>query len=165
MTFSMEQLFQQHEDYLFRFAMKLTNNNRVNAADLVQETAAKIWKHASRFAPGTNFRAWATVILRNQFINDYRRLQYRRVQDLEDSRIDNFILDHVQNEADSNLGVQEVQEAVAHLDDLYRIPFLRFVEGYQYQEISDEMNLPIGTIKSRIFYARKQLRQALTEDV
>lgn len=164
MTFQIQQLFQQHEDYLFRFAMKLTNGDRVNAADLVQETAAKVWKHAARFTPETNFRAWASVILRNQFINDYRRLQYRRTVDVADPVVDHYALNHIENEAGSNLGVEEVNAAVAHLDDLYRIPFLRFVEGYQYQEIAEEMELPIGTVKSRIFYARKQLRSVLTQE-
>lgn len=157
-------LFGEHREYLRNFALKLTNGDRSATNDLLQETYARIWKNADRYQEGTNFRAWSSTILRNQFINDYRRAKYRRHASIEEdgpNEMDRF--NHVDNEADNNLSLEEINEAIDQLGELYRQPFLQFVQGFQYQEIAEQMGLPIGTVKSRIHFARQQLKRSLVE--
>ena len=157
-------LFEEHRAYLRNFALKLTDGDRSATSDLLQETYARIWKNADRFEEGTNFRAWSSTILRNQFINDYRKGKYRRHTSIEadgPTEMDRF--NHVDNEADSNLTLEEINGAIDRLEEMYRTPFLQFVKGFQYQEIAEQMSLPVGTVKSRIHHARQQLKRVLVE--
>ena len=157
-------LFADHQDYLRAFALKLTKGDATAAADLLQETYARIWRNAARFEEGTNFRAWASTILRNQFINDYRKLKYRRHTSIEESgptEMDRF--NHVDNRGEGNIKLEEINGAIDRLQELYRIPFLLYVQGFQYQEISEQMGIALGTVKSRIHFARKQLQVALAD--
>ena len=159
---NIQNLFSENRDYLRVFALKLTNGDQSATNDLLQETYARIWKNADRYQDGTNFRAWSSTILRNQFINDYRKAKYRRHASIEESgpaEMDRF--NHVDNRGEGNLRLEEINGAIGRLAELYRMPFMLFVQGYQYQEIADMMELAIGTVKSRIHFARKQLQGAL----
>ncbi len=150
------------EDLLFGFAMKLTKN-RDRSKDLMQETVMRAFKNKDRFNEGTNFKAWVTTIMRNSFINDYRkqRTRNRVEQPVEDML---HVADQavVSETASSSIMMTELEMILANLSDTYRIPFSMFYEGYSYIEIAEKMNLPIGTVKSRIFFARKQLKGAVT---
>lgn len=155
--------FENLEDLLFGFAMKLTKN-RDRARDLMQETLMRAFKNKERFRKGTNFKAWVTTIMRNSFINNYRkqRTRNRIEQPVEDML---HIADRaITNEkASSSMMMKELNVILNQLSDTYRVPFIMFYEGYAYLEIAEEMNLPIGTVKSRIFFARKQLKNAITQ--
>lgn len=155
--------YNKHYEKLFAFAYKLTKDEN-KAKDLMQETAYKAYKNLERFKDGTNFKAWTSTILRNTFINDYRRAKKRNLNSkpIEDTiyKIDRKF--HTTNEGISNIGSQEIKHAITTLKDKYRIPFLLFYNGYEYSEIADKMGIPLGTVKSRLFVARRQLKSALS---
>lgn len=145
---------------LQRFSLKLTGD-KVKADDLVQNTLLRILSQAERFQPGTNFKAWAATIMKNIFINDYRK-HHRRSQLLEQIRssqslaIDNKVTN---NQGDRDLELQDLTSLTDRLPDDFRIPFMLAHQGYKYEEIAKELKTPVGTIKSRIFFARKRLQK------
>lgn len=155
--------YSELEDLLFGFAMKLTKN-RDRSKDLMQDTVMRAYKNKDRFQNGTNFKAWVTTIMRNSFINDYRkqRTRNRVEQPVEDML---HIADKavVTERANSSIMLKELEQIVRNLADTYKVPFMMFYRGYSYLEISAHMELPIGTVKSRIFFARKQLKAAIGE--
>lgn len=155
--------FSELEDLLFGFAMKLTKN-RERSKDLMQETVMRAFKNKDRFKNGTNFKAWITTIMRNSFINEYRkqRTRNRAEQPVEDLL---YIADQavVAEKANASILLKELERIVEALHDTYRVPFMMFYRGYSYLEISAHLQLPIGTVKSRIFFARKQLKGSIAE--
>lgn len=155
--------FHKLHDLLFAFAMKLTRNKE-DAKDLMQETAMLAYANIHRFEPGTHFKSWVSTIMRNSFINNYRKMKTRNKVE---KPIEDFLY-AVENKAVRNQGHSQImqKELTAILDGLsddYRVPFLMFFQGYHYDEIATHMNLPIGTVKSRIFYARKQLKDMISQ--
>lgn len=149
----------QHK--LLPFAYRLTNNYE-DARDLIQETAMRAFNNKEKFEMGTNFRAWVTTIMRNTFINIYRKKKNRATSsEPSDSYV--FINENhaVDNAAHSNMTMTELQSIMSGLDLIYRKPFLLFFEGFKYDEIAEQMDLPIGTVKSRIFFARKRLMEMI----
>ena len=149
----------QHK--LLPFAYRLTNNYE-DARDLIQETAMRAFSNKEKFETGTNFRAWVTTIMRNTFINIYRKKKNRATTS---EPADSYVFineDHaVDNAAHSNMTMTELQSILGELDLIYRKPFLLFFEGFKYEEIAESMDLPIGTIKSRIFFARQKLMELI----
>jgi RNA polymerase sigma-70 factor (ECF subfamily) len=152
------------QDNLSRFAYKLTTN-REEARDLVQETIYKALSNQDKFEDKTNLKSWAFTILKNTFINNYRRNTRTRV--IVDHTKDLFYISKPQDSGfmspDSNFTVKEIRKAIALLEDEYRIPFVMHTEGFKYKEIADEMEIPIGSVKSRIFIARKKLMSYLKD--
>ena len=146
------------EDLLFGFAMKLTKN-REEAKDLMQETLMRGFENRHRFKIGTYFKSWMTTIMYNSYINHYRK---RKTRNKVEQPVDNivFLEDRKVTEGQGEQLIlrKELKEIMDSLDKKYRKPFLMHFKGYQYDEISVEMDLPIGTVKSRIFYARQQLK-------
>ena len=153
--------FDELQSRLLPTAYRLTHNLE-DAKDLIQETAIRAFNNKDRFELGTNFRAWVTTIMRNTFINIYRKKKGRATSS-EPS--DSFIFineGHTEdNAAGSNLMMTELEDIIRNLDITYRKPFLLFYQGYKYEEIAEQMNLPVGTVKSRIFFARKKLKEAV----
>ena len=146
------------------FALKLTMNGE-DANDLVQDTFLKAIMYKDKFKDVTNIKAWLYNIMKNTFINNYHRTtKMRRIlKDAEEVQKAPITAKISTNNADSNLKVKEIEMAIQKLDDVYKIPFIKHIDGHKYQEISDELELPIGTIKSRIFLARKRLMNELNE--
>lgn len=144
------------------FAYNLTKNSE-EAKDLYQETTLRAISNREKFNPGTNFKAWMFTIMKNIFINQYRKKQ--KANTVFDKTENMFYLNSgkniIRNEADTNISMNEIQGMINNLDDGLRIPFMLHFEGYKYQEISDQLSLPLGTIKSRIFFARKALKQKI----
>ena len=145
---------------MLNFAYMLTSN-RDDAYDLLQSTTLKALKNEDKYTEGTNFKGWVFTIMRNIFINNYR--QSVRQATLVDIT-DNFY--HLNLSQDSGLetpegsySVNEITDAINSFSDEYRIPFSMHVSGYKYEEIAEYTGLPVGTIKSRIFTARKRLRE------
>jgi RNA polymerase sigma-70 factor (ECF subfamily) len=150
------------QSVLHNFAFKLTKNNE-DSKDLYQETAYRALINQDKFRVGTNMKAWLFTIMRNIFINDYRKKIKKNT--ILDSTDNQYYLNTggptVLNDANSSMMMDELQELVNALDDSIRIPFLMHYYGYKYQEIADQLVLPLGTIKSRIFFARKELKTAV----
>ena len=148
------------------FACYLTKN-RDDADDLLQETYYRALSNHEKFTEGTNIKAWLFTIMKNIFINNYRRKSRREkvIDNTEDQLILNSAPSRPGNQAEMNLLVANIETTIEELDELYRRPFLKQYEGYKYQEIADDMGLPIGTVKSRIFFARKLLKEALGNNI
>lgn len=151
---------------LKNFAYSLTMNND-EAQDLVQDTFVKAITYRDKFADATNLKAWLYTIMKNTFINTYRRsIKTRQViQQTDDLSLVKPAAGTNSPSAESLLNEKEINKAIEALDDDYKIPFTRYFDGYKYKEIADEMNLPIGTVKSRIFLARKKLMHDLKDFV
>lgn len=147
---------------LFSFALNLTKDEE-SARDLVQETAFKAFKYRDRYEPQTNLRAWLMTIMRNSFINEYRKRKRR--QTLNDTTSNDFLLDSgqqtVTNQGESTVMQEEILKVINTLEDWVRVPFLMHYQGFKYEEIADELEVPLGTIKSRIFFARQRLQNQM----
>jgi RNA polymerase sigma-70 factor (ECF subfamily) len=151
-------------DKLHYYALSLTADSE-KANDLLQETFLKALTYRDKFAQNTNFKAWIYTIMKNTFINDYRR-GIKTKNTFEGSTGDYHITttrDKAYPSPDSLYSTREINNTIKDLEDDYRIPFTMFLEGYKYKEIADELNLPLGTVKSRIFFTRKKLEKSLSE--
>jgi RNA polymerase sigma-70 factor (ECF subfamily) len=152
------------KDNLKYFAFSLVSNEE-EADDLVQETFFKALSNQEKYRDNTNFKAWVFTILKNTFINNYNKAS--RQKTAFDNTKDAYYLNSNQSDhsitPDSTYTANEIYRAIEDLDDAYRVPFIRFTHGYKYQEIAEELNLPIGTVKSRIFFARKKLMGQLKD--
>jgi len=131
----------------------------------VQETLLKALSYRKKFRHNTNFAAWVHTIMRNTFINNYRR--NTKIQKLfpdSTGEVVQLFSNHERIPSPDNLySSKQIMKHIHSLEDDLRIPFLKFLDGFKYKEIAEEMNLPIGTLKSRIFYARRVLKNLLSE--
>lgn len=156
------QTFTQFQSLLLAFAFRLTRDED-DAQDLLQETAYKAFKYRELYQPKTNLRAWLMTIMRNTFINNYR--QKKRRQTLNDKTDNEYLINSghltVKNQGEAIVTIEEIQEVVDDLEDWLKIPFLMHYQGYKYDEISEVIDIPLGTVKSRIFFARKKLQESL----
>ncbi len=149
---------------MLNFAYMLTSN-RDDAYDLLQDTTLKALDNEDKYTDGTNFKGWVFTIMRNIFINNYRRgTRAATVVDTTEN------LYHLNLSQDSGLetpegsyGANEITDAINSFSDDYRIPFSMHVAGYKYNEIAEQMKLPLGTVKSRIFFARKKLQERFSD--
>ena len=150
------------QNNLLSFAIILTSN-RDDAYDLLQDTVLKALDNKDKYMDNTNFKGWVFTIMRNIFINNYRRAA--RAQTVVDTTDDLYHLNLPQDSGiaspEHSYAVTEISEAINGFSDDYRIPFSMHLAGYRYAEIAKHMNLPVGTIKSRIYYARQRLRRQL----
>lgn len=154
--------FNQLNTILHSFAYSLTQNVE-DSRDLYQETAYRAFKNVDKFKNDTNLKAWLMTIMKNIFINNYRR-KAKNPTILDDTHDDYYInsgKQNIINQANSNIMMQELVKMIEELEDNLKIPFLMHYRGYKYQEIAEHLDLPIGTIKSRIFLARKMLKHKI----
>ena len=147
---------------LHTFAYKLTKNSE-EAKDLYQETAFRAISNVDKFIPGTNLKAWLLTIMKNIFINNYRKnIKTRTIIDsTENLYYINSGTASIRNDAESNIMMNELNTMVDSLDESLRVPFEMHYLGHKYQEIADTLSLPLGTVKSRIFFARKELKEMI----
>lgn len=147
---------------LHSFAYNLTKNME-DAKDLYQETAYRALFNRDKFQPDTNFKAWMFTIMKNIFINNYRKkVKANTILDTTDNQYYLNSGSHsTTNAAEGGIMLKELNGMVESLDDSVRIPFVMHFEGFKYQEIADELRLPLGTVKSRIFFARKELKEKI----
>lgn len=152
------------QDELFRFAFKLTAN-REEANDLLQETTLKALDNEEKYVPDTNFKGWMYTIMRNIFINNYRKVV--REQTYVDQTDNLYYLSLPQDSGfESTEGaydLKEMRRVVSALPSDYRIPFSMHVAGFKYREIAEKLELPLGTVKSRIFFTRQRLQEELKD--
>lgn len=144
------------------FALKLTRNVD-DANDLVQDTFIKAIRYIHLFHQGTNLRAWLYTIMKNTFINSYRSGSRRKIvlSTVDDVSIYQMQKNSAKNLADDQFIKEDINKALANLPPVYAQPFLRYFEGYKYHEIADELEIPIGTVKTRIHMARMGLKNQL----
>ncbi len=154
--------FEGMSKLLHAFAYNLTKNTE-DAKDLFQETSFRALTNKDKFRPGTNFKAWLFTIMKNIFINNYRKKV--RANTIMDSTDNNYYLNSgtavIANGAESNIMMEELTGMIDGLEDGIRIPFMMHYEGFKYQEIAEELDLPLGTVKSRIFFARKEMKDLI----
>ena len=149
---------------MLNFAYMLTSN-RDDAYDLLQDTTLKALDNEDKYAEGTNLKVWVFTIMRNIFINNYRRVsRAATVIDTTDNQyLINLPAEAARETPDGTFTANEITAAINAFSDEYRIPFSMHVAGYKYEEIAKEMNLPLGTVKSRIFAARKRLQERFAD--
>jgi len=149
--------------FLRPFAVNLTKDTEA-ANDLYQETLYKALANHEKYNAGTNIKAWLFTIMRNIFINNYRRKAKQRT--IFDNTPEDYLINLKQstitNGAESSLRVKEIHAAIDHLPEIFKMPFLLYIDGYKYQEISDYLHEPLGTIKSRIHFGRKLLKEQVS---
>lgn len=154
----------EHKSPLKAFAINLTRD-RDDAMDLIQETYYRAYYNRDKFHEGTNIKAWLLTIMKNIFINNYRRAVNRNT--INDSSENLYLLQTgagvVNNQAERDFLLNDLNLAVAKLDEEYRVPFNMHIEGFKYEEIADELDIPLGTVKSRIFFARKKMQEFLRQ--
>ncbi|MBR4886775.1 MAG: RNA polymerase sigma factor [Muribaculaceae bacterium] len=149
---------------LMSFAYQLTTNKE-EAEDLLQDTTLKALTNEDKFADDTNLKGWIFTIMRNIFINNYR--QTVRKATILDQTDDLYHLNISQESGlitpDSSYSVKEITQAINSFNDEYRVPFSMHIAGYKYSEIAQHLDLPLGTVKSRIFFARQRLQIILKD--
>ncbi len=151
------------ESYLKSFAMTFTRNEE-DAKDLTQETMLKAISYQTYYTPQTNFKAWVFTIMRNIFINQYRRKV--KSGTIFDHSKDLYMLSNATsggNSTNDYITGLELEKQIDKLNDDYKKPFEMHHKGFKYKEIADELHIPIGTVKSRIFIARKKLMDLLPD--
>ncbi len=149
---------------LTRFALKLTTN-RDDAEDLLQDTFLKAITYRNNFEESTNLKAWTYTIMKNTFINNYRK--NARQNTVFDNTKDLYFLsrncDTSNVEPDSIFREKEINGIIEQLNNELKIPFRMYIQGFKYKEIADILGLKIGTVKSRIFFSRKKLTEMLED--
>jgi RNA polymerase sigma-70 factor (ECF subfamily) len=145
-----------HSESLKPFAISLTRDHE-EAKDLCQQTLYKAFAYREKYEQGTNIKAWLFTIMRNIFINDYRRNARKKI-----------VLDTVKysqtpyaNSSEVNLRLREIETAIHKLPSIFKTACLLYLQGYKYHEIALVLNEPLGTIKSRIHFAKKVLQKQL----
>ncbi|MDE3252442.1 MAG: RNA polymerase sigma factor [Bacteroidota bacterium] len=153
------QMLLSNAEFLKPFAVTLTHDNEA-AKDLFQETLYRALANKDKYNVGTNIKAWLYTIMRNIFINNYRRKAKQST--IFDNTPNDYLINMnqgaVTNEAIAGINLKEVQEAIYNLPEIFRNPFLLYFDGFKYHEIADMLGEPLGTIKSRIHFARKLLK-------
>jgi RNA polymerase sigma-70 factor (ECF subfamily) len=157
-----------HLDALYRVALRLTGDPS-QAEDLVQDTMLKAYRSWRQYRPGTNAKGWLLTILRNTFINDYRRRKHEPIaMDLEAAEPHALYRSIQESDPEgaffSQIVDAKVLEAIDALPPEFReVLVLSDIEGMRYGEIAETLQIPVGTVKSRLFRARHQLQSRLYE--
>ncbi|MDK6494156.1 RNA polymerase subunit sigma [Corynebacterium sp. HMSC036E10] len=160
-------------DQLYGGALRMTRNPQ-DAEDLVQETYLKAYKNFDSFTPGTNLKAWLYRIMTNTYINSYRKKQRRPLETSADevtdyqlyssSSHDSTGLESAEVEALKAMPNSRISEALNALNEDYRmVVYYADVEGLAYKEIAEVLDIPMGTVMSRLHRGRKQLRGMLKD--
>ena len=152
------------QENMMNFALMLTAN-REDAQDLLQETSLKVLDNREKYVDNRNFKGWVLTVMRNIFINNYHRVL--RTQTVVEQDVDLYNL-HVTNDSsfdtpDGTCQLQEITGAIDALNEELKAPFSMYVSGYRYHEIAEALHIPLGTVKSRIFFARQELKRKLKD--
>ncbi|MBC7383415.1 MAG: sigma-70 family RNA polymerase sigma factor [Bacteroidia bacterium] len=161
-SIAFKQMVQKEARPLKHYAYQLTRNVE-DSNDLVQETMLKAFTYQNKFEAGTNLKGWLYTIMKNTFINNYRRMVKRNT--FIDQTDNDYYLDSVsplvKNEGEQKFIRQDIESAINKLPMNLSKPFTMNFKGFKYHEIADILHIPIGTVKTRIFVARRQLRENL----
>lgn len=144
------------------FALNMTKNHE-DMEDLIQDTYMRAINNFDKFQQGTNIKAWLFTIMKNIFINEYRRKQ--RQQTTTDNTENQSLLNNGKNKtfnlAERTILEDELNHAITSIKPDLSHPFMMHFQGFKYEEIADKLDLPLGTVKSRIFLARKEMQAVL----
>lgn len=151
-----------HAVSLRSFALNFTKDIE-DANDLVQDTMLKAFTYYGKFKEGTNLRGWLFTIMKNTFINNYRRLVKMNalITKSEDISSANLQYSASANASEGKFVIADIHKALATLQPEYYVPFVKYFEGYKYHEIGEMLEIPIGTVKTRIHVARQILKKYL----
>lgn len=163
-TFEFNHNLLEMKGNLQRFALSLTAD-RDTALDLVQDTYLKAITYKDKFVDYTNLKAWVFTIMKNTFINNYRRniKENTIIDGTQDLYYLNMPHDKGFASPESNYAEEEIIRAIDSLGDEFRIPFKMHIDGFKYHEIAEKLGLKIGTVKSRIFFTRQKLMLMLKD--
>jgi len=155
-------LLNQHTSALTAFAMKFTKNID-DAQDLLQDTMLKAFRYYNKYEEGTNLKAWLFIIMKNTFINNYRKNAKAKALTSQEEEISsaNLLKSSTKNQSESTFAMNDIQKALNQIPKVYSVAFVRYVEGYKYHEIAAELNIPLGTVKTHIHQARTLLKKQL----
>jgi RNA polymerase sigma-70 factor (ECF subfamily) len=158
------QLLDREYDFLNQLALKLTKQS-TDAEDLIQDTYYKALKNKDKFSTGTNLKGWLYTIMRNTFINNYRRKKNQNtfIDESETQFILNSKVAPADTMTDSTVDNEYILEQINSIDKQYTDAFFMHYNGYKYEEIAEHFNIPLGTVKSRIFLARKKMMEKLAD--
>ncbi|HLS71492.1 MAG TPA: RNA polymerase sigma factor [Chitinophagaceae bacterium] len=149
-------------EYLKPFALSFTKNED-DANDLVQDTMFRALKNMHHYKEGSNIKAWLYTIMRNLFINNYRKnKRFKKVN--TEAPEDYFLFETekvARNGGYANFNLKEIRGKIARLPKIFRQSFILYYKGYKYKEIASDLDEPLGTIKSRIHFARKMLMEQI----
>lgn len=152
------------QDNMMNFALMLTAN-KDDAQDLLQDTTLKVLDNQDKFVDNINFKGWVLTVMRNIFINNYHKIV--RSQMIIEQDVDLYNLEIVNDSGfdspDGSYQIQEITDIINKLNTELKVPFSMYVSGYKYNEIAEKLNIPLGTIKSRIFFARQELQRKLKD--
>ncbi|SBV92137.1 RNA polymerase sigma factor [uncultured Dysgonomonas sp.] len=154
----------QMQSNMLNYALTLTTN-RDDAKDLTQETTLKALSNIDKYYDNVNFKGWVFTIMHNLFINNYRRVV--RTQTVLDNSDSLYQLNMPQESGfdspEGSFTYHEIMNVLDTFNDDYKTPFSMYFTGFKYDEIAKSLNLPLGTVKSRIFFARKRLQEILKD--
>lgn len=152
------------QENMMNFALTLTSDKE-EARDLTQDTTLRALKNQDKFVENKNFKGWVLTIMRNIFINNYHRMVHSRV--IIDKNTDLYNWEILERKEvltpEDSYRVLEIYQAIDLLDDELKKPFTLYLSGYKYAEIAKELNMPVGTVKSRIFFSRQELQKRLRD--
>jgi RNA polymerase sigma-70 factor (ECF subfamily) len=158
-TLDFDKMLLENTDFLKPFAITLTRDQET-AKDLMQETIFRALANRDKYNVGTNIKAWLYTIMRNIFINNYRRKAKQNT--IFDKTPNDYLIDYnqsaIDNSAEGQIKMKEIQAALHELPEIFKNPFVLYYEGFKYHEIAAMLEEPLGTIKSRIHFARKLLK-------
>ncbi|MFD2598566.1 RNA polymerase sigma factor [Sphingobacterium corticis] len=152
----------QHSDSLKSYARNFTKDGD-DANDLVQDTLLKAVTYFKNFREGTNLKGWLYTIMKNTFINNYRRVVKTNSFITKEEEISNanLVVSATHNKGVNKFMMEDINSALGKLSEDYYVPFTMYYEGYKYHEIADHLAIPIGTVKTRIHVARKAMKKTL----
>ncbi len=151
-----------HESAMRIHALRFTQDLE-DANDLLQDTLMKAFRHADQFEENTNLKGWLYTIMRNTFINTYRKNTKTQaiVVQSDDITYQNLAFSATTNQSTTDFVLGDIKGALSKIPAHLSFPFVKYVEGYKYHEIAEEMGIPLGTVKTRIHEARKHLAKML----
>ena len=159
-----EEKILEHIDSLYNLAIRMTQNEQ-DAEDLVQEASLKAYRHFDKFKPGTNFKAWIMTILRNLYINKYRKKLKEPVK-IEFEEVENFISLPEISGVHEEIFSEMIRNSVDKLpQELRMVITLFYVDGFTYKEIAKITEVPLGTVMSRLYTARQILKRQLSKSM
>jgi len=152
------------QEELHHFAFRLTLNHD-DANDLAQETTMKALDNEGKYTLDANFKGWMYTIMRNIFLSDYRKAisQQIYITHTYNSYIGSTSQEELLDDIERAYDLKEIRRIVRSLPRDYKVPFSMHMTGFKYREIADKLDLPLGTVKSRIFFARQRLQNDLKD--
>ncbi len=163
-TLQFTQLYKENIGSLKGFALKLTKNSSASE-DLVQEAMIKAFRSKHTFKAGSNFKNWAFTIIKNTFITQYNKRKKKNVVDAPVEEVHYMISESSRNGALSSLNLSALWSNIRQLSSKSQVPLILSMKGYKYEEIAEKLNIPVGTVKSRINFARTKLKNSINRDV